>query len=76
MDDDPRPPKGYYIDPDTVYRGENPCTGARYLEYTAISLTDEPRIKTWRRGKKTRPRNPVPLSAYRKAAPRQTEMRC
>jgi hypothetical protein len=76
LDGDPRPPKGYYVDPDSVYRGENPFTGARYLEYTAISLTDEPRIKAWRRGKKTRPRNPASLSAYRKAAPRQTEMRC
>jgi hypothetical protein len=76
FDGDPKPPKDYYIDPGTVYRGENPFTGARYMEYIALSLTDDPRIKEWRRGKKTRPKNSVSLSAYRRSAPRQEEIRC
>ncbi|MDR1574105.1 MAG: hypothetical protein LBS24_07325 [Clostridiales Family XIII bacterium] len=76
LDADPKPPKGYYIPPESVYRGENPFTGAKYLEYTAIPPADAPRRKTGPRGKKTRPRNGAPISAYRKAAPRQTEMRC
>jgi hypothetical protein len=71
FDDDPKAPKGYYIDADTVYRGENPFTGSRYIEYTALSLDDDPRLKRWRRGKKAKPRSPVSLSAYRKAAARQ-----
>jgi hypothetical protein len=71
FDADPKAPKGYCIDADTVYRGENPFTGSRYMEYTALSLTDEPRLKKWRRGKKVKPRGPVSLSAYRGAAAKQ-----
>jgi hypothetical protein len=50
--DDPQPIKGYYIDQDSIYRGENPETGQKYVEYVMISLTEEPRVKKWNRGKK------------------------
>ena len=49
---DPKPVDGYYIDQDSIYRGENPVTGKPYLEYVMISLTEEPRIKAWNRGHK------------------------
>ena len=49
---DPRPIKGYYIDRDSVYRGENPFSGMPYLEYVMISDNAEtPRLTHWRRGK-------------------------
>lgn len=50
--EDPKPLAGYYIDQDTVRRGTHEVTNYPYLEYMMISLTEEPRIKKWRRGKK------------------------
>lgn len=50
--EDPKPLTGYYIDQDTVRRGTHEVTGYPYLDYMMISLTEEPRIKKWRRGKK------------------------
>lgn len=49
---DPKPTKGYYIDPDSIYKGMNPFTGRPYLEYVQISLTEKPRLNSWRKGKK------------------------
>lgn len=48
----PKARKGYYIDPDSVYRGSNPITDKPYLEYVEVSLTETPRVKSWNRGKK------------------------
>jgi hypothetical protein len=76
FDADPKAPKGYSVEADTVYRGENPFTGARYMEYTALPLDDGPMPKRRRRGKTVRPRSSVSLSTYRKAAPRQERMDC
>jgi len=49
--DDPSPWKGYYIDQDTVRRYEHPITGLQHLEYSMISMDDEPRIKKYYKGK-------------------------
>ena len=35
---DPRPPKGYYIDKDTIYNGIDFFTGREYQRYTIIKL--------------------------------------
>ena len=35
---DPKPIKGYYIDQESLHRGENPVTGFRYLIYTMIRI--------------------------------------
>lgn len=50
--DDPVARKGYYIDRDSVRRFEHPITGLDHLEYTMISLEEEPRIKKYYKGKK------------------------
>ena len=47
----PRPLKGYEIDPDTVHRYEHPFTGIEHLEYLMLSTDPVPRLKTWRHGK-------------------------
>ena len=52
LERDPEPIDGYYIDPDSIYRGTNPVTGIPYLEYIMISLTPTPRLSVWPRGKK------------------------
>jgi len=52
LSEDPQPLKGYYIDQDTIRKGTHEVTNYPYLEYTMISLTEEPRIKKWKRGKK------------------------
>lgn len=49
---DPKPITGYYIDRDSIFRGKNPITGSMYLEYVMISLTVEPRVKSWSRGRR------------------------
>lgn len=36
--EDPKPPKGWYIDKDTLYTGINPVTGYRYQYYTMRKL--------------------------------------
>ena len=35
---DPKPHKGYYIDKDSIYRGDNPVTGYPYMTYTMIKI--------------------------------------
>lgn len=52
LSEDPKPLAGYYIDQDTLRKGTHEVTNYPYLEYTMISLTEEPRIKKWKRGKK------------------------
>lgn len=49
---DPKPIKGYYIDPDSVYKGVNPVTGIPYLEYIMVTLDPIPRLSIWPRGRK------------------------
>ena len=34
----PKPPKGYYIDPDSIRMGVNPVTGFAYRHYTLIKI--------------------------------------
>lgn len=58
---DPKPIKGYYIDEDSVHRYEHAITKVECIEYIMISLDEEPRLKRWTKGKKTKPKN-VPLS--------------
>lgn len=69
---DPVPPKGFYIREKAVYRGENPFTGGKYVEYVAIPLDGVKRSRL--RGKKGKPRNDASISAYRKTTPRQQRM--
>jgi len=52
LSEDPKPLNGYYIDQDTVRKGTHEVTNYPYLEYTMVSLADDPRIKKWNRGKK------------------------
>jgi hypothetical protein len=54
IEEDPKPFKGYYIDQDTVRRGVHEVTGHPFLEYTMVSLEENPRIKKWYKGKKIR----------------------
>lgn len=54
---EPRPIEGYYVDQDSVYRGRNPITGKQYIEYVMISMTEEPRLKVWNRGKRKKLRS-------------------
>jgi hypothetical protein len=77
FDADPKPPKGYGVESNTVYRGENPFTGARYIEYVALPIGARPMTPgRRRRGRTVKPRSPVSLAAYRKAAPKQERMDC
>lgn len=39
IDDGPKPAKGYFIDPDSIVKGQNPYTGMSYLYYTEYRLT-------------------------------------
>lgn len=39
---EPKPPRGYYIDPDSLYNGINPFTQKEYQKYTLISLDTDP----------------------------------
>jgi hypothetical protein len=73
---DPKPVKGYYVDRDTVYRGENPVTGKKYIEYTMISLAADPRIKKWNRGRTVKVPGEPMRGWYRGNMPKQLEMRC
>ena len=50
--EDPKPLQGYYIDQDTLRKGNHEVTNYPYLEYTMISLEETPRISKWKRGKK------------------------
>jgi len=46
---DPKPSTGWIIDPDSVYHGQNPYSGAPYLEY--VEVRDGPeKYKVWPRG--------------------------
>lgn len=49
---DPKPPKGYSIDEDSLYRGINPVTGVPYMEYVIVSMLPVPRLSIWPRGVK------------------------
>lgn len=56
--EDPKPMKGYYIDQDSIYKGEDVLTGLPYVEFVQVSLTEDPRIKKYKRGRKTKIKNP------------------
>ena len=36
--DEPKPPKGYYLDKETYHEGINPVTGYKYRRYILIRL--------------------------------------
>lgn len=55
LDKDPEPLKGYYIDRDTVNKYEHAILGVECMEYIQVSLDEKPRIRKWKRGKKTKP---------------------
>lgn len=70
---DPKTVKGYYIDPESVYRGTNPVTGREYLEYVMISLTpNKPRLRIWPHGKKYKYREKYYDSLHREITEYQT----
>ena len=50
-----KPPKGYYLDEDSVRKYDHAILGVECMEYTCISLGDEPRLKRWPKGRKVRP---------------------
>ena len=54
MDKELKPLDGYYIDQDSVRRYEHAILQVECMEYIQISLEDDPRVKRWRRGKKTK----------------------
>lgn len=70
---DPKPVKGYYIDPESVYRGSNPVTGVPYLEYVMISMQPTPRLRIWPRGKKYKYKEKYYDSLYRQITEFQVE---
>jgi hypothetical protein len=50
--DEPKPPAGYHLDKDSLYRGVNPFTNMPYVEYVMVANNPEVYwIKKWRRGK-------------------------
>lgn len=50
--EDIKPHTGYYIDKDSIRIYDHPITGASCIEYIEVSLQEEPRIKTYSKGKK------------------------
>jgi len=48
--EEPEAEKGYHIDQDSVFRGENPFTGMPYIEYVMIPL-DKPRTRYYKKQK-------------------------
>jgi hypothetical protein len=72
IEKDPVPAKGYYIDPETVYRGANPFTGGKYIEYTMISLADGPQMK--KRGRVYKPRSSGGRGWFKRNGPKQQIM--
>lgn len=50
--DDPKAIDGYYIDGDSLYKGQNVFDGKPYMEYVMVANDAEaPRLITWKRGK-------------------------
>lgn len=39
---EPKPPRGWYVDRNTLYNGINPFTGREYQKYTLVSLDADP----------------------------------
>ncbi|MEG0919412.1 MAG: hypothetical protein RSE61_05710 [Anaerovoracaceae bacterium] len=54
---EPKAWKGYFIDKETVRRYVHPITGLEHLEYTMISLDENPRVKKYYNGKKKKREN-------------------
>lgn len=50
--EDPKPIKGYYIEPDSVYKGMNPETERPYIEFFMLPLDDQEQAKRIRGKKK------------------------
>lgn len=48
----PRPVKGFYLDEDSFYCGENPFTGAHYQEYVLVAEIAGAKMPRKKRGKK------------------------
>lgn len=51
---DPEPYKGYYIFEGRVDRYEHAILGIECMEFIQISLDEDPRLKKWKRGKKSK----------------------
>lgn len=68
---DPKPEKGYSVDPDSVYRAENPFTGRPYIEYV-LKPTAKPR-KRYNNKKKTKYKNRLYTAWLREHKEIQTE---
>lgn len=51
-----KPPKGYYIDQDTVRKYEHAILNVECMEYIMVSTDKEPRLKRWPKGKAVSPR--------------------
>lgn len=64
-----KPLKGYYIDQDTINRYEHAILSVECVEFIQVSLDEEPRLKRWRRGTKTKPEK-----KYKEAWSQQIEM--
>lgn len=62
-------PKGYSVDRDTVHVYEHPIFEIDCMEYIAVSLEKEPRIKRWNKGKTIK--DEPQYSAYK---PKQIEL--
>ena len=54
LEHDPEPYKGYYIYEGKVDRYEHAILGIECMEFIQVSLDEEPRLKKWKRGKKTK----------------------
>lgn len=52
--EDLKPRKGYQIDRDSIRMYEHPITGACCIEYIEVSLTEEPRLQKYYKGKKAK----------------------
>lgn len=50
-----KPPKGYYLDEDSVRKYDHAILRVECMEYTCISINADPRLSKWPKGKKVRP---------------------
>lgn len=51
-----RPPKGYYVDQDTVRKYNHAILNVECMEYIMVSMEKEPRLKRWPKGRAVSPR--------------------
>jgi len=70
--EEPAPEKGYYIDPESVYQGENPFDGRPYVEYVMLPV-DKPRTR-YNKKTKSKFKSETHFRWLRNHIDRQTEM--